>query len=188
MTELQFTKTENGLLITSEDGKFVFTPTGLLDLSGILSSSEKISPPDLLISPRSKRFLVSLSQNGEMFVSPAGEVDFSAANFKEKERLIVSPKEKLVVAKDGKVEKTFNENEGCKLVPNLSAENSLMTHLENGEFVFCPSGNVRVPDNMHTFAITTKDWLMDLHPDGNLSVLTSNDNIAVLAEKWIQLF
>lgn len=127
--KVEMRKSESGVLIQSQNGRFVFTPTGFLDISKLVEGIEPDQQTTVNIK-RSKQFLLALSANGEMFVSPAGEVNLDSLQAVAKDwvtpRLTVSRGEKLVVSVDGTLQKEIQESYSPKPPRVLKRESSLV--------------------------------------------------------------
>ncbi len=62
---------EVGIHITEENGKFILTPAGDLDLSKIDQNCKENAPISIR---RNIQYLITLTENGKIFVSPSGNL------------------------------------------------------------------------------------------------------------------
>ncbi len=229
---------EVGLLITAMEDKYVIvnSPSGSIDMSDVRDRNQKIQgdqPP--LTVRRNRAFLIALSENGKMFVSPAGEVDIGnlkpsiSPSTSTDSIITVSGKngEKLVVTKDGKIQKKAS-NASPELAPKskhsikrsssviisktdtgeIQVENNpnnlppspttkrchpnevIISPLENGQMIFSPAGQVRLPDGedlSNNYSYTDNmihNWYLTIDENDDMSVSPAQVDVT----QWIELF
>lgn len=89
MSSSLFSNSLLGLVIKEAFGKFIITPSGPVDISHFGQEEAPRGNHPMLSIQRSNSFLITLTTTGNMFVSPAGEVDLSNIEKRDSEKVVL---------------------------------------------------------------------------------------------------